>query len=313
MRVAIIGAGALGSILGGLLIEAGLDVVLVQRDKEMVKAVKNNGLRLEGASGDRVLHAEIVSDPSEAGKVDLAIVTVKAYDTATAIPAIKAVVADEGIVLTLQNGIGNYEILEESFPGRALLGTTTNGALALGDGAFRHTGIGQTHFGEPDGTIKARTRQVADLLDKAAAGPVHIVENAQGCVWSKLIVNAAINGPATLLRVRNGDLPKSEAGQALIHDIVSECIRVVKAKGISLIFDDPETQVLAVCEATAANLNSMFQDILTGKRTEIDYINLAIAREAEIVEIPTPVNRTIGFMIKALESTADLRVLDTPS
>ena len=311
MRVAIVGAGALGSVFGGLLIEAGLDVVLVRRDKEIVSAVKDNGLQIEGASGDRVVRAAIVSDPSEAGKVDLAIVTVKAYDTANAVQAIKTVVGDEGIVLTLQNGVGNFEILEESFPGRVLLGTTTNGALALGAGAFRHTGIGQTHFGEPDGSIKPRTRQVAGLLEKAGAGPVHLVENAQGCVWSKLIINAAINGPATLLRVRNGDLPKTKAGKELIHDIVSECIRVVEAKGISLIFDDPEAQVLAVCEATAKNLNSMFQDISAGRKTEIDYINLAVAREAENVKISAPVNRTVGLMIKALETTADVRVSES--
>ena len=102
-----------------------------------------------------------------------------------------------------------------------------------------------------------------------------------GCVWSKLIINAGINAPATLLRVRNGDLPGTESGKELIHDVVEECLSIVKAQGLELIFDDPEGRVLAVCEATAPNINSMYQDILAGRRTEIEFINGALAREGE--------------------------------
>ncbi len=310
MRVGIVGAGALGSVLGGLLITTSVDVVLIRRNRELVNLINEKGLWLEGASGEHLLHPHIVADPAEAGRVDLAIVAVKAYDTEAAVPAVRTVLADDGIVLTLQNGIGNYEILDAAFPGRTLLGTTTNGALALGEGKFRHTGIGQTHFGESDGIIKPRTRQVAALLEKMGAGPVHLVENALGCVWSKLIINAAINAPATLLRLHNGDLPKTTPARQLIHEIVTECVSVVKVKGIDLIFQDPEAQVLAVCEATAANLNSMFQDIIAGRRTEIDFINLAVAREGRSLGIYAPVNRTVGVLIKALEMASVVRVSD---
>ena len=151
MRVGIIGAGALGSVLGGLLSEGGVDTVLLERDKEQVRAVREKGLRVEGVSGDRIITARIVWDPAEAGKVDLALVLVKAYDTSGTIPTIERILSDSGLVLTLQNGIGNYEILEAAFPGRVLLGTTTVGAMALGGTGFRHTGFGPTHFGEPDG------------------------------------------------------------------------------------------------------------------------------------------------------------------
>ena len=123
--------------------------------------------------------------------------------------------------------------------------------MTLGSGRFRHTGFGQTHFGEADGSIRDRTKAVAEILEKLNAGPVHLVDNAVGCVWSKLIINAAINAPATLLRVRNGDLPSSQSGRDLIHNVVKECLEIVQAAGIKLIFEDPEAQVLTVCEGTA--------------------------------------------------------------
>lgn len=308
MRVGIVGAGALGSVLGGLLSEGGVDAVLIERDREQVRVVREDGLWLEGVSGDRLIRPQIIWDPAEAGKVDLALVLVKAYDTRGAISTVERILSDEGVVLTLQNGIGNYEILEPAFPGRVLLGTTTIGAMALGAGRFRHTGVGPTHLGEPDGSILERTRAVASVLERMNAGPVHPVENAVGSVWSKLIINAAINAPCTLLRLRNGDLPSSQAGKELIHDVVEECLTIVRAKGIRLIFDDPEERVIAVCEGTAGNINSMFQDIIAGRRTEIEFINAALAAEAQSVGIAAPVNRTLARLIKGLEATADRRV-----
>jgi 2-dehydropantoate 2-reductase len=308
MRIGIVGAGALGSVLGGLLTEAGLDTVLVERDREEVRFVKENRLWLEGVSGDRFINVAIGADPDQAGKVGLAVVLVKSYDTAAAIPTVKRILSADGVALTLQNGIGNYETLNAALPGRVLLGTTTIGAMTLARGRFRHTGFGQTHIGEIDGVIRGRTRAVASALEKMNAGPVHVVDNAVGCVWSKLIVNAAINAPATLLRVHNGDLPTGEPGKLLIHEIVDECLQIARAKGIQLIFDDPERHVLAVCEGTAGNLNSMLQDVRAGRRTEIDFINGALAAEGERLGVPLAVNRTLALLIKTLEATAGVRV-----
>ncbi len=308
MRIAIIGAGALGSVLGGLLIEAGLDTVLIERNQDEVNLVSKNGYRLDGVSGDRTIHPRIVADASDTGGADLVMVVVKSYDTSAAIGAVRQALAPDGLVLTLQNGIGNFETLNAAFSGRVLLGTTTIGAMTVEPGYFKHTGFGQTHLGEADGKTLERTRAVAEALEKMKAGPVHLVDNAMGCVWSKLIINAAINAPATLLRLRNGDLPSNEHGRRLIHEIVEECLRIVNAKGIKLIFDDPEERVIAVCEGTAGNLNSMFQDILAGRRTEIDFINNALTEEAESLGIPAPVNRTLALLMKSLEATMDKRV-----
>jgi 2-dehydropantoate 2-reductase len=291
-------------------LESGADVVLIRRNREHVNVIRDQGLKLEGVSGDRTLRPEIVADPAEAGTVDLALVLVKAYDTSEAVGAVDKILAPNGVVLTLQNGIGNFEILDKAFPGRVLMGTTTNGALALAPGKVRHTGVGQTLLGEADGSTSERALQVTSLLEKIKAGPVQVVNNAMGCVWSKLIVSAAINAPATLLRVRNGDLPATESGKALIHGVVEECLKVVQARGIALVFDDPEAHVIAVCQATAPNINSMFQDIRAGRRTEIDFINAALSREGEQLGIATPVNRTLAQLIQSLEQTTSVRVAD---
>jgi 2-dehydropantoate 2-reductase len=263
---------------------------------------------IEGVSGERLVRPQIFSNPSEAGKVALAIVLVKSYDTQSAIHSLKELLSPDGLVLTLQNGVGNFEILNEAFPGRVLLGTTTMGAMTLGPGRFRHTGFGDTHVGELDGMIRERTRTIGAHLARMNSGPVHVVDNALGCVWSKLIINAGINAPATLLRVRNGDLPETEAGRELIHEIVTESLCVVEAKGIDLVFEDPEARVFAVCRSTATNINSMLQDVLAGRRTEIDFINGAVAREGNKLGIPVRVNWTLALLIKALEASAGKRV-----
>lgn len=310
MRIGIIGSGALGSVLGGLLIEAGYDVVMVERDEEEVELVRQNGFWLEGASGDRYVKPSIMGPGGEMPMVDCAIVVVKSYDTQEAVKTLGKFLAPDGVALTLQNGIGNYDILEKEFPGRVLLGTTTMGAMTLAPGRFRHTGLGTTTFGEPDGSIRDRTVEVEKVLRGMNGGPVSVVDNALGCVWSKLIVNAAINAPATLLRLRNGDLPKTTHGLELIHDIVEECLAIVKAKNIRLIFEDPERHVIDVCQGTAMNINSMFQDIRAKRRTEIDFINGAIEREAQALGLKAPVNGVLTRMVKMLENSENLIVPD---
>lgn len=301
MRIAVVGTGALGSVIGTLMLEAGLDIVFLDRIPDIVHHIRDNGIWMEGVSGERLIRARIESDSSEAGPVDLALVAVKSYDTSSAIPTLQRMLSEDGLVLTLQNGIGNYETLNQAFPGKVLLGTTTMGAMTLGPGRFRHTGFGNTHIGEADGTVRERTRLVGRLFEGIKSGPVHVVDNAMGCVWSKLIINAAINAPCTLLRVRNGALPQTDYGRKLIRNIVDECLAIVAARGITLIYEDPEAQVIAVCEGTSGNINSMFQDVLAHRSTEIDFINGALAGEAERLCLEAPVNRTLALLIKALE------------
>ena len=230
MKIAIIGAGALGSVMGSLLWEAGVDPILLERNAEEVNYVRANGLWIEGVSGDRYVKPRIYNNLSGLEKADLVIVLVKSYDTKAACDTVREIISDQGVILTVQNGIGNLEILNDAFPGRVLMGVTTMGAMTLGMGRFRHTGFGPTLLGEVGGEITERAVAIRDVLRSMNGGPVDVVDNAIGSVWSKLIVNAGINAPATLLRLRNGDLPKCESGRNLISNVVKECVAIVKTQ-----------------------------------------------------------------------------------
>ncbi len=308
MKIAIVGAGALGSVIGALLWEAGLDPVLIERNPEEVEQATTKGIFVEGVSGDRYVRPRIYREDAGVEAVDLVIVLVKSYDTKRACLTIRRILADDGSILTIQNGVGNFETLNEEFPGRVLAGVTTMGAMTVARGRVRHTGFGPTHLGEADGGISERVIAIRDTLRLMNGGPVHESDNAIGLVWSKLIINAGINAPATLLRLRNGDLPTTESGRQLIRSIVHECMEVVQAKGISLIYKEPESEVFKVCKGTSGNLNSMFQDILAGRRTEIDFINGAIAVHARSLGLEAPVNETLSMLIRSLEVTGDVRV-----
>jgi 2-dehydropantoate 2-reductase len=189
-----------------------------------------------------------------------------------------------------------------------MVGTTTIGALALGGPEFRHTGLGETLIGEIEGPRRERTAATAALLEKMNSGPVKTADDPMGCVWSKLIVNAAINAPASVLRVRNGALIAAPAGRELITKVTAECMAVVKALGLRLLYEDPEERVLAVCKATAENVNSMLQDIMAGRPTEIDFINGAIVNEARKKGVPAPVNEALTLLVKAVERLNESRL-----
>ncbi|MGC8906005.1 MAG: ketopantoate reductase family protein [Desulfomonilaceae bacterium] len=310
MRTAILGCGALGSVIGGLLIEAGQEVIFIERDPTEVALIRDKGLRIDGVSGDRILFPRIFHCDEQPDLCDLVLVLVKAYDTPSTVPTVSKILSPAGVILTLQNGVGNYETLQAHFPGRVLLGTTTMGAMAISPGHARHTGFGNTVIGEADGAITERARVVVQLLGTMAGGTVQITDNALGTVWSKLIINAAINAPCALLRIKNGVLPQNPAGKQLIHEIVSECQSIAKAKGITLLFDNPEERVLEVCRGTAENICSMLQDIRARRKTEIGYINGALAREADGLGLAAPVNKTLTLLIEALEATTSCRIED---
>jgi 2-dehydropantoate 2-reductase len=127
-------------------------------------------------------------------------------------------------------------------------------------------------------------------------------------IWSKLLVNVGINALTALTRLRNGDLLRLSVTEQTLEEAVAEAIRVARAKGIELVYDDPLGQVKKVCRSTAPNLSSMLQDVLKGKRTEIDFINGTILREAEKLRIPAPVNALLTRLVQALEQSYSLRV-----
>ena len=302
MKIAIVGAGAMGSLFGGLLSESGNEVYLLDIWKEHIETINKKGLWIEGLSGDRFIKIKAVTEPKEIGGTsDLIIIFVKSYHTESAAKNISSLVGGNTTILTLQNGLGNFEILSNIFSSeKVITGTTSYGATMLGPGRVRHAGIGPTAIGELNGKITNRIEKVSQLLTQAGI-KTETSDNVIGLVWSKLLINVGINTLGVLLRVRNGELIKGKYSPKLQVALVEEAMEVAKKKGIKLIHQDMVKEVALICEKTNANVNSMLQDVLKKRRTEIDFINGAIVREGKKLNISTPVNQVITNLIKAIE------------
>jgi 2-dehydropantoate 2-reductase len=302
MRIDIVGAGAMGSLFGGLLAESGCDVHLVDVWKEHVETINDKGLWIEGLSGDRFIEVRAATEPEEIpGISDLIIFFVKSYHTETAARGMSSLVGKNTTILTLQNGLGNFETLSSIFgEERVVAGTTSHGANVLGPGRVCHAGAGPTVVGELSGLITDRTCELAQVLTRARI-ETDASDNVLGLIWSKLMVNVGINALGTLLRVRNGELTQGKHSLALQRELVEEALTVAEKKGVTLTHPHMVDEVATVCEKTSGNINSMLQDVLRKRRTEIDSINGAIVREGERLKAPTPTNRIVSEMIRAIE------------
>lgn len=302
MKIAIVGAGAMGSLFGGLLAESGNEVYLLDIWKEHVKAINKNGLWIEGLSGDRFIKIKAVTEPKEIdGISDLIIIFVKSYHTENAAKNISLLVGENTSILTLQNGLGNFEILSNIFGSeKVIAGTTSYGATMLGPGRVRHAGIGPTTIGELNGKITTRIEKIARILSQAEI-KTKTSDNVLGLVWSKLLINVGINALGVLIRIKNGELVKGKYSLKLQRELVEEALEVAKRKGIKLIHQNIVKEVALICEKTSGNINSMLQDVLKKRKTEIDFINGAIVREGKKLNISTPVNQVITNLIKAVE------------
>ncbi|NWF80816.1 MAG: 2-dehydropantoate 2-reductase [Chloroflexi bacterium] len=305
MRIAIIGAGALGGVFGFYL--AGVaEVVLVDPWAAHVAAIAAHGLSCERDGVASLRPVRAVTDPAEAGPAELALVLVKARQTPWAATAAQQLLAPDGVAYTLQNGLGNHEILAAALGAhRAGQGVTALGATLLGPGHVRHAGMGATVLAAaPD---RQRAEALVTLLARAGL-PASVSDDVEALVWGKLVVNAGINALSALLRVPNGALAETPAACELLAAAVREAAAVAVARGVTLPYPDPVAHVLAVARATAANRSSTLQDVLRGAPTEIAAINGAVAREGTRLAVPTPVNALLATLIAALEESAEQRV-----
>lgn len=304
MRIAVVGIGALGCLLGAYLGEIA-DVVLIGRWPEQVATIRAAGLELERPDGRRTRHnLPITSETAEAGHVDAALIAVKSRQTTAAARTVDQLLDAAGLVVTLQNGLNNRAtlrgVLGES---RVTLGVTAHGATLLGPGAVRHAGVGPTYFGL-DPLLGPRQKTQLPLLVglfTAAGFESALVEDTDGLVWSKLAVNAAINPLTALLRVPNGFLAEHDALVDLMGQIAQEVVAVAQAQGIVLLLSDTVERPLIVALATAANRSSMLQDVDRGALTEIDAICGAVARIGREWGVPTPLNARLCRLVRRVE------------
>jgi len=314
MKIAILGAGAVGSLFGAYLSRF-CDVLLVGR-REHVEAVNAAGLQISGAT-DRVFEvraAETVARlsapkahaaekiPDE--KFDLVVITTKAYDTEKAALSVPPNLRSKALFLSLQNGLTNYEALRKHVPEKnVLLGITAQGATFLEPGCIEHAGAGETVIGAPNkAAAQAHENDVALIneLFNDAGLPCRISENIAQDVWAKAAINSAINAVTAITGLRNGEILELEQLARLCESVVNESAEVAAAAGYAL----PKNTALKFAEVikdTAANKSSMLQDIERGRRTEIESINCEIARVGAIHGIPTPLNSALAALVKGIE------------
>ena len=295
MRVCVVGAGSLGSLLAGLLASAA-DVTIVGRPAD-VEAIEADGLRVTG-SVERHVHPDVTTEPP--ATADLAVVAVKAFDTEAV--ARQLADCDLGGVLSLQNGLGNEESLAATLDCEVLAGTCTYGARQHEPGHVECTGVGEVTLGAREGGESPLADSVGGLFADAGFETT-VATDMPRRLWTKLAVNAGINPPTALARVANGALVEGPAGETA-RAAARETARVARSEGVDLSDAAAVRAVEDVARATAANVSSMRQDVEAGRRTEVDAIGGAILERADE---PVPTVETLTRLVRAWERANGLR------
>ncbi len=296
MKIYVLGAGSIGSLFGGLLAKAGNDVTLIGRE-EQVKAVNENGLEVFGAEEFTVYPRASLYAPDE--PPELLILATKSYSTKAALECAGSCIGPNTWVLSIQNGLGNEELALRRTE-KVMGGITTNGAMLVEWGRVKWTGKGITVVGKYPTGRNEFVDEVARVFSEAGI-ETRVSENIIGWKWAKAIVNSVINGLGTVLGVRNGFLMDDPHLEGISVDIAREACLVAQQLGIE--FEVHPLELLwDTIERTRDNYNSTLQDIMRGKRTEVDYINGKIVEYAQSVGLEAPRNELIWALVKAREN-----------
>jgi 2-dehydropantoate 2-reductase len=310
MKICILGAGALGCAMGGVLTEAGHEVWLVNRRQVHVSAMNRIGLTMREDGVDRVVRvfaATHCADVSLAsGPVDLVVVLVKSFDTRAAVESARPIIGEATLLLSLQNGLGHEDILSELVGAhRVLAGKTYAGGVLLAPG---HIIVGtrgkETHIGELDGRISERALHIAERFSEAGL-PTTVSDNIMGIMWDKLLVNVATGALSGITGLAYGELYRVPEIEACAVAAVAEAMAVARTRGIRLSTNDPREPWVKAAEGLPPEFKaSMLQSLEKGSVTEIDFVNGSVLRWGARLGIATPVNQALVACIKGVERRA---------
>jgi 2-dehydropantoate 2-reductase len=305
MKVAVLGAGAMGSVIGGLLAKAGHDVTLIDVWKPAVDAINARGLQIEDKAGNTdTIQLRATEHPGSVGIAEMVLVFVKCYHTEAAVRNALPMIGPNTVVLSLQNGWGNGpRIAKIAGEEKLLLGVCYHSATAAGPGHVLHAGKGMTFIGELNGKITDRLSQVARAFTEAGievtTTPAVLKE-----IWSKLALNVCTLPTSALLRFYAPQLVQHQPMLDLMRSLLQEVVAVARAQDIPLDFDERWEAITGLLKRCAANAkSSMLQDVEKGRVTEIDVINGAIIEGGQRFGIATPYNEAMVKLIKSLEGT----------
>lgn len=304
MRIGVIGSGAVGSLFAAHL--ATLDHVetwVYDVSQDHVDAINSDGLRLTGI-GELTSHPRATSDASQLPDLDFGIVATKGMHTAQAIAA-TAHALQAGATCSVQNGIGNEEVIAEHVPA-VIRGTTFPAGKLLGPGVVQWDTAGKTWIGpfEPRPASMDQVQELAGILTRSGMA-TEALGDARGAQWTKLIFNAASNALCSLTQMPHGRAARNEAVRGVMDGVIEEGKAVAAALGVEM-EKDPATLLEESVEVAMDHKPSMLQDVLARRLTEIDQLNGGIVRFGEEVGVPTPLNRAAWALVKGLEASWEL-------
>ncbi len=300
IEVVVVGPGAMGCLHAALLAQGGVRVGLLDHRTDRAERINKQGIIIERDGEQRTIAVPCSADARDFAPARLALIFVKAYDTEAAAQHVRPALDEAASVLTVQNGLGNYERVARIFPEpQVLAGTTTTGATLLGEGRVREAGRGFMQVGSPFGAER-RARDAAALLARAGLDCEHTA-TVDEVLWAKAIVNAAINPLTALTGLRNGMLVEHEELREMLHAVAEEAAAVARRSGV-FVREDIALIVENICRRTAQNRSSMLQDVTAGRRTEIDYINGEIVRRADACGVAAPLCRMLTALVHGLET-----------
>ncbi len=303
MKIVVVGAGAIGSLFAAYLTKSKEEIWLLDKNKERAAKINTTGILVEEPNDNWQVKIKATAVPSDIGKADLILLCVKSFSTKLALEQISPLLKESTKILSLQNGVGNLEIISEfSGEDRVIGGITNQGATWIDVGRIHHAGVGETIIGTANGKTPVEMRSIREIFNQVGL-ETKMSRDIKSLIWSKLIINVGINALSAITRLPNGLLTEFEGTKRILRDAVTEATRIAKRKRIKLIFDDPLAKVEAVCENTAPNLSSMLQDVLRKKRTEIDFINGVIVRLGQELGIAVPTNKLLLDLIKTIEAS----------
>ena len=302
--VAVVGAGAMGCLFGGLLAEGGLDVTLIDVWQAHVDRINGDGLRMLGYGGDRSIPVRATTDPSDLEAVDVLFVQCKAPYTKEAVRRVLHLLREDSVAISFQNGLGNEEnIGEVTGMARVMGGVTAQGAAVEGPGAVRNFGDLPTHIGEMSGGVSERSQRIASAFDRAGL-QTSAVPDIRQAIWKKLLANIAISPTSAIANMTIKQVFAVPALRETAFEALDEAVEVARAEGVDLNAAETREVIdqIAGPTGTGDNKSSLCVDILNRRPCEIDVINGAVVKLGRKHGISTPVNKTLVAAVKALES-----------
>ncbi|CAN5892059.1 2-dehydropantoate 2-reductase [soil metagenome] len=292
-RIAVMGAGAVGCYYGGMLARAGHSVVLIGRP-DHVQAIERDGLRLEAHGRDEHIALDASTEPGAVRGANLVLFCVKSTDTESAAVQMQPHLEPDALLLTLQNGVDNADRLRLVLSRPVAAAVVYVATEMAGPGHVRHHGRGELVIEPSNGSAAAQQMLLA------AGVPTEVSNNVRGSLWSKLILNCAYNALSAISRLPYGLLAQGVGVTEVMRDVVAECLAVAAADGVEVV-GDVTAAVARIAQTMPSQYSSTAQDLMRGKKSEIDHLNGFVMRRGEALGVATPANRVLHTLVKLIE------------